>query len=92
MTADALTPEEIARLRALLAASAPGPWRSMIEGRDHDSGDSFIMTGEGGARGEDIYLSGAGVADQDLIAAMQQALPRLLDELERLRSARVAAE
>jgi hypothetical protein len=51
----------------------------MIEGRDHPSGSSFIMT-----QGEDIYLTGASFADQDFIAGSRQDIPRLLDEIERL--------
>jgi hypothetical protein len=59
---------------------------------DHESGDGFIMTGEGASRGEDLYLSGGAGADQDLIAAARNALPRLLQEIERLRATGVAAE
>jgi hypothetical protein len=55
-------------LRRLLQQVAPGPWLSRIEGRDHASGSSFIQTGQGPARGEDIELSGASAADQDFSA------------------------
>jgi len=81
-----LTDEEIAAIRARGAAATPGPWRSYIEGRDHTSGSSFIMTGEGDLRGEDIELSGATPADQDFIAHARQDIPRLLAELQRLRN------
>jgi hypothetical protein len=43
------------------------------------------MTGPEGNRGEDIELGGATVADQDFIAHARQDVPRLLDEVERLR-------
>ena len=43
------------------------------------------MTGEESARGDDIELSGATKADQDFIAHARQDVPRLLDEIERLR-------
>lgn len=62
-------------------ATTPGPWTSFVEGRDVDSGSSFIQTG-----GEDIYLQGATDADQDFIAAARQALPLLIDEVRRLRA------
>jgi ABC-type nitrate/sulfonate/bicarbonate transport system substrate-binding protein len=44
-----------------------------VEGRDHESGDHFISTG-----GEDIYLTGATLADQDFIAAARQDIPALI--------------
>ena len=81
-----LTEEEIAAIHARCTAATPGPWRSYIEGRDHTSGSSFIMTGEGEVRGEDIELSGATPADQDFIAHARQDIPRLLAEIQRLRN------
>ncbi|MFC4160389.1 hypothetical protein [Chitinimonas lacunae] len=80
-----LTEEEINLITKRLEATQPGPWRSFVEGRDHTSGSSFIMTGEGINRGEDIELTGATVADQDFIAAARQDIPRLLDEIKDLR-------
>jgi hypothetical protein len=41
----------------------------------------FIQTA-----GEDIYLTGASEADQDFIAHARQDIPRLIAEIERLRS------
>jgi hypothetical protein len=61
--------------------ATPGPWKSYVEGRDHDSGSSFIMTSD-----EDIELSSASVADQDFIAHARQDIPLLLDEIERLKA------
>jgi len=62
--------------------ATPGPWRSWIEGREgHYAGDSFIQTD-----GEDIYLSGATVADQDFIAHARQNVPRLIAEVRALRA------
>jgi len=43
------------------------------------------MTGTSGTRGNDIELFGATVADQDFIANARQDIPRLIDEIERLR-------
>ena len=66
-------------VRARLTAATPGPWRSWIEGRDHESGSDFIETA-----GEDIELMGATHADQDFIAHARQDVELLLDEVERL--------
>ena len=65
------------------AAATPGPWISYVEGRDHTAGDSFIKTG-----GDDIYLSGATVADQDFIAHARQDLPALIREIRALHKER----
>ena len=80
-----LTSAELEKIRKRCDAATPGPWRSFVEGRDHTSGNSFIMTGVGDARGDDIELFGATVADQDFIANARQDIPRLLDEIERLK-------
>jgi hypothetical protein len=78
-------------LKQLLAAATPGPWTAFLEGRNHDSGSSFIRT-----PGEDIELTGATSADLELIARARQDLPLLIAELERLDAlqagARSAAE
>jgi hypothetical protein len=78
---DALTNAELDQIEARLRAAAPGPWKSFVEGRDHTSGSSFIAT-----PGSDIELAGATTADQDFIAHARQDLPRLLDEVRRLRA------
>jgi hypothetical protein len=59
----------------------------MMEGRDHTSGSSFIMTGPQGSRGEDIELTGATDEDHDFIAEARQDVPRLIAEVRRLRAA-----
>jgi hypothetical protein len=79
-----LTSAELEEIRKRCDAATPGPRQSFVEGRDHASGDSFIMTGVGDARGE-IELFGATVADQDFVAHARQDIPRLIDEIERLR-------
>lgn len=85
-TRQALTSAEVAEVQARCDRASPGPWRSMIEGRDHTSGSSFIMTGPPSERGPDIELSGATADDQEFIAHARQDVPRLLDELARLQS------
>lgn len=68
-------------VRERLIAATPGPWRSWVEGRDHDSGSNFIETA-----GEDIELAGATAADQDFIASARQDVEVLLNEVERLKA------
>lgn len=84
-----ITDEELEQLRKLADAASPPPWRSMIEGRDHHSGDNFIIIGRDDDRDEDLYLnrdSGpASVADHDFIAAARNYIGALLEEIDRLR-------
>ncbi|MBD0833762.1 hypothetical protein [Aestuariibaculum sediminum] len=65
--------------------STSGPWKAFIEGRDHDSGGHFIMTGEGDNRGEDLEIDGARMEDYDFIANAKQDIPILISEVRRLR-------
>ena len=81
-----LTDEELDEIARLAEAATPAPWRSFIEGRDHTSGSSFIMTGPTGNRGSDIELEGATDADYDFIACSRNDVPRLLAEVRRLRA------
>ncbi len=83
---NALSVLELGKIRKRCDEATPGPWRSFVEGRDHTSGSSFIMTGDGANRGSDIELYGATTADQDFIAHARQDIPRLLDEIARLRA------
>lgn len=69
--------ERLSKLRSL-------SWKSYIEGRDHEAGDSFIMVGEGDNRGEDIYLTGATDDEQDFIAHAPEDISFLLKEIEKL--------
>ncbi len=90
MPESSLTDAELDELRRLSEHAARAPWRAMVEGRDHTSGDSFIMIGREDDRAEDMYVSResgpAPAADLDFIAAARNYLPRLLDEIMRLRS------
>ena len=79
-----LSESMLAEIETRVAASTNGPWVSYIEGRDHLSGSSFIMTGKGALRGDDIEISGATTADQDFIAAARQDVPRLIAEIRLL--------
>jgi hypothetical protein len=80
-----LSDDELYAIEARCNAATPGPWRSFVEGRDHTSGSSFIMTGPVESRGPDIELMGATPGDQDFIAHARQDVPQLLAELRRLR-------
>lgn len=87
-----LSEQALAEIAGRQRAATAGPWRSMIEGRDHTSGDSFIMTGTDDARGPDLYLTWDPLAgedqrrlDQDFIAAAHQVVPELVAEIRRLR-------
>lgn len=92
MSGPRLTDAEIHELRQLCERATPAPWRAMVEGRDHSSGDSFIMVGREDDRDEDMYVSRdsgpAAHTDLDFIAAARNYLPRLLEELEELRAER----
>jgi hypothetical protein len=81
-----LSLDELADMQARSDRASPGPWKSMLEGRDHTSGSSFIMTGPPDQRGPDIELSGASADDQEFIAHAREDVPRLLKEVMRLRA------
>jgi hypothetical protein len=70
---------ELAEIQARCDRATPGPWTSYVEGRDHVSGSSFIMTA-----GADIDRFGMSGDDQDFAAQARQDLPRLLAEVRRL--------
>ena len=76
-----LTEDELRRIQKLCDSATEGPWRAYVEGRDHESGSSFIQTA-----GEDIELSGATEEDLDFTASARQDVPRLLDEVRALRA------
>ncbi|WP_211238354.1 hypothetical protein [Deinococcus pimensis] len=78
---DPLTEAELTVMERRALAASRGPWTSFVEGRDHMSGDSFIRLGDG----EDLYLTGGTLADQDFVACARQDLPRLIAEVRRLR-------
>jgi hypothetical protein len=85
-----ISDETLARLRTLSDAAEPALWTSMVEGRDHMSGDNFILTGTESDRGPDIYINEdllpARVQYLDLVAAARTYLPILLDEIRELRA------
>jgi len=84
-TAVALTDAELDAILERCRAASPGPWKSIVEGRDQVSGSSFIQVGSGATRRDDIELSGATVADQDFIAHARADVEHLVAEVKRLR-------
>ena len=84
--------KELAEIRARCDVPTRGPWTYSAESREHTSGDSFIVTGPTGHRRDDLYISAgnrpASDADHEFIANARQDIPRLLDEIERLRKMR----
>lgn len=82
---DQLTDQMLDEILARAERATPGPWRSFIEGRDHTSGDHFIMTGPANSRGGDLYISPFSAANQDFIAHAREDVPNLVAEVRRLR-------
>ena len=84
-----ITDETLDELERISAACDPGPWFAVVEGRDAESGDSFLQTGPDDRRGEDLYVTrDSGPADArylDLLAAARTYLPLLIDELRAAR-------
>jgi hypothetical protein len=88
-----MTDEELSAIELRCSKATKGPWKSFVEDRDHESGDSFIMTGiEDGEdiwskkRGEDIYIQGGTKEDQDFIAHARQDIPKLIEEVRKLKN------
>jgi hypothetical protein len=75
-----LTDEELDQIQLRADQATKGPWKTYIEGRDEMSGSSFIMRER-----EDIYLTGATDHDQDFIASARTDIPKLIQEIRRLR-------
>ncbi len=80
-----ISEEELINIENIWKNTSPGPWKAFIEGRDHDSGSDFIMTGPEGSRGEDLEIYGGRKDDYDFIANAKQDIPRLIAEIRRLR-------
>jgi hypothetical protein len=86
-----MTNEQIQIIKDRYNATSIAPWVASIEGRDHESGSSFIMTGIPVGediwqekRGEDLEIIGATNADIDFTAQARQDIPALIAEVKRL--------
>ena len=80
-----ITEKELSQIEERFTKAQGGPWKAYIEGRDHESGTNFIMTGEGEQRGEDIEMLGATDADFDFIANARQDIPKLVKEIREMK-------
>ncbi len=81
--------KRLEEIKQRCAFARSGPWKAYIEGRDHTSGDTFIMIGGEQNRLDDLYLQGGDnfavpTADYDFIAHAREDIPFLLNEIERL--------
>lgn len=86
-----LTKTDLETIKKRYEATTIAPWIASIEGRDHESGSHFIMTGIPKGeniwqekRGEDLEIIGATIADLDFIANARQDIPALIEEIKRL--------
>ena len=80
-----ISKEELREIELRCEKAQNGPWKAYIEGRDHESGPDFIMTGTGNNRQKDIEMVGATVADYDFIANAKQDIPKLINEIRELK-------
>jgi len=69
-----------------LQKTQSGNWKYYKEGRDHDGGSDFIMTGEGDQRGEDLEVLGATDGDMEFIGHSKEDVLFLLNVINELRS------
>ncbi len=80
--------DELRAIRARVDAASPSPWTAFIGGGL--GGPEFIRVSDDDAE-PDMYVERDGApassADLDFIASARQDIPRLLDEVERLRAA-----
>lgn len=84
---------DLASIEARARAATAGPWRAMVEGRDHLAGESFVLART--AAGDQIDLSVAWAplveetqraADLDFIARARQDVPDMVAEIRELRA------
>jgi hypothetical protein len=91
-----VTDAELAAMERRAKAASKAPWQSFIEGRDHWGGDNFIRIGGPDDDEMDMYVSRdrtpASDADLDFIAHARQDLPRLIEEVRRLRKRNTATD
>ena len=80
-----MTEDELKQIESRVNSAKKGIWKFHLEGRDHESGSNFIMTGIGTERDEDLEISGATEMDYEFIANARQDIPRLIAEIRRLR-------
>jgi hypothetical protein len=77
-----LTDDELEEMERRCRTATAGPWVSYVAGRDTEAGCNYIETGTPGC----VEIIGATIADQDFIASCREDVPRLINEVRRLRS------
>ncbi|MFD0526293.1 hypothetical protein [Kitasatospora arboriphila] len=94
-----MSEEELSAIERRVAAATPGPWVGWMESRHGIGGTSFIQLRAGEEEDDEFYLTratggrtvvGADAqtdADIKFIAEARQDVPRLVDEVRRLRLA-----
>lgn len=80
-----MTESELKNIIEICNKATKSPWTSYIEGRDFDSGSSFIMTGDDEDRDYDIEFISIKPEDQDFIAMARNVIPLLVDEIIKLK-------
>ena len=88
MSDEPLTDKELDELDALIAGASPGPWEAFVEGRNNESGSTFIGLGRDLDVEMYVYhdMGPTPDADLDFIAAARNYLPRLMAEVRRRRA------
>ncbi|KAB1231473.1 hypothetical protein [Chryseobacterium viscerum] len=80
-----MTELELNNILEICNKATKAPWISYVEGRDFESGSSFIMTGEENDRDYDIEFIKIKTEDQDFIAMARNVIPLLIDEIIKLK-------
>ncbi len=76
---------ELNEIELRCSLTKPGPWKAYIKGRDFDSGESIIKTGNiNYYEGEDIELFGASEHDLEFMANAKQDIPKLIATIREL--------
>lgn len=81
-----ISDQQLDEILARCNATTAQPWKSCVEGRDHESDSDFIMTGMEQQRGNDIELFGTlKQLDQDFIVSAKRDIPILVNEIRTLK-------
>lgn len=81
-----MTELELKNIIEICNKATKAPWTSYVEGRDFESGSSFIMTGKDENRDYDIEFVSIRSEDQDFIAMARNVIPKLVEEIIKLKS------
>jgi type II secretory pathway component PulJ len=82
-----LSEKNLEEIRKRTECARPGPWKSYIEGRDHEAGSNYIQVSDNNQEMSTLEFSGKVTeADQDFIAHAREDIPALLSEIERLKA------